>query len=269
MEDSPKSQSPEPEEEPQGVYLQERLFQLLNDYYPRLDTNFVIEQPRFIIRHHNPGTNKIQLLNFSYSMLDFRLLTTASRNYDSKCHVLHPSVTYHGKYISQVATDNQDSIKTEIVLMKSIMLHLEILKNLRVKSHLDVNDFVTDASNIDVLLGVHTVLKDITRIVEQDLNIGVLNLSLNSQIDTIRYNVIRKSAMSLSRKTSSLEDRIFKYLPSWIIEAQFNLSSLTIILGSRSVVIPKDLLHSTEGSGLEDDYLTDSHKLASEFAYEM
>lgn len=261
VEDSPKSQSPEPEEEPQGVYLQERLFQLLNDYYPRLDTNFVIEQPRFIIRHHNPGTNKIQLLNFSYSMLDFRLLTTASRNYDSKCHVLHPSVTYHGKYISQVATDNQDSIKTEIVLMKSIMLHLEILKNLRVKSHLDVNDFVTDASNIDVLLGVHTVLKDITRIVEQDLNIGVLNLSLNSQIDTIRYNVIRKSAMSLSRKTSSLEDRIFKYLPSWIIEAQFNLSSLTIILGSRSVVIPKDLLHSTEGSGLEDDYLTDSHKL--------
>ncbi|KAK6458231.1 mitochondrial protein [Scheffersomyces xylosifermentans] len=241
-------------------YFRDRLFKLLNDYYPRLDSNFVIEQPRFVIRHHDKTKHRIQLLIFSYSLLDFRLSTTTARNYDAKCHVLHPRVTYHEKSDLDSENYSNELIKKEIVMVRSLMFHVEILKNLKVKAYFEINEILVDISKLDILTGINSLLKDVTGMIEKDLSIGVVNLFLNSEIIKIREGLISQP-IQVDLQQHTLENKLFRYLPSWFVEAQIHLTSVNILLGSRSVLIPKDLLSSVTGEGLDSDFTDDNHKL--------
>ena len=72
--------------------LKAKLWRYVNEYYPKLDIKFVVEQPRFILRNFDDGDHT-QLLEFSYSLLNFNLSTTLTRDYASNLEVLYPKQT--------------------------------------------------------------------------------------------------------------------------------------------------------------------------------
>lgn len=239
--------------------LKERLLKLLHDYYPRLDIKLIIEQPRSVIRHLDTLNNKTQILNFSYSLLNFHLNTTESRNYDSVCHVLHPSITYHEIFRRCKDKYNAEPLKLDIVEINHVTFKFDILKNLKFKSFSEVHNLQVDLSKLDVLSGINSLLTDITQMIEQYVSIGKFNHWLNSEIINVRNSFSQKVRSTTTPLT--LEARLFRQLPSWLLETKILFTSINVILGSRSILIPKEYLSEVYGDGLKNDHKDEHHKL--------
>ncbi|ODV81863.1 uncharacterized protein CANTADRAFT_45720 [Suhomyces tanzawaensis NRRL Y-17324] len=243
----------------QGTVIREYILKLLNDYYPRLDLKFIVEQPRIIIRHYDTPNQKVQILNFSYSLLDFHLHTTDSRNYDSNCQILSPSIRYLEKALKSTATRSEELINQNIVKVQQADFKFEILKNLKFKCKAEIEEAVIDLTKLDILRGIHNFLKDIVGMAEKDLSIGVINDFLNKEIVRVRQSLFQNRPIYPPIKLT-LEEKIFKYLPAWILECQMDLRSVNILLGSRSVLIPREFI-TKMGEGFNDDLTRDHHGL--------
>lgn len=239
--------------------LNHKLYNLLRDYFPKVDSKFVIEQPRFIIRHHDRETNKLQILDFSYSLLNLHNLTTPERNFNINCHIIHPCVNFLQKSTIASETVKDDLIKKEIFSFRSINLKFNILKTLQVKSTIAITEPVIDLSQLDIITGINDLLQDITCMAIEDLSTGLVNLKLDSSIMKL------KSTDPMIETTSTnklqLEQKIFRYLPQWLLDIDLSISKLTFVFGSRSVLIDKDNLDQIDEEGYNMDYLPANHKL--------
>ncbi|RLV96487.1 Protein FMP27 mitochondrial [Spathaspora sp. JA1] len=232
------------------------VWRYLNEYYPHLDIKLVIEQPRLILRHCEEPKKNTQILNFSYSLLNFNMSTTQSRDYEASCQVLYPNVEYHEKSGILAQVFNNEIIRKQIASLSYCNLKLDVLKNLKVRTSLHLNELSIDLTNIDIFKGIHYLLVDLKKMAETDIQIGVINLDLNKQLNELRTNLLNQN----KPKLSTLEDELFKHLPGWLLEINLSLSNLNILLGSRSVLIDKDKLLTTEGDGYMFD-VDENHEL--------
>ncbi|KAK6460767.1 mitochondrial protein [Scheffersomyces coipomensis] len=257
-----------------STLIQDKLYNLLNDYLPTLDCKLIMEQPRLVLRHHDIHSKKIQLLNFTYSLLDFHLITTSSRNYDTYCNVLHPTIVYHEKSTSSTpespaSSSHPINSSHEILKIKTIGLHLDVLKSLKVKADFQIDDLFIDLSKVDVLIGINTLLKDVTGLAENDLNIGMVNSYLNSAILKIKKQLIfynrdiNVNFNSASSSSASLESKVFKHLPKWLLEVKANVNSTQVSIGSRSVLISKQSISRIFGENYDADFDKLNYQLKS------
>lgn len=251
--------------ETEFTHLSNRVLKLLNEYYPRLDVKLIVEQPRLIIRNDDTLNSRIQILNFSYSLLNFHVLTTAARDYDAKCHVLLPAVTYLEKSDKSDAQNNDVLLRNEIMSLRSAHLQFEILKNFRIKSLFDIDEISIDLSQLDVLTGINKLISDYTLRTERDMSTGLINHFLTSEI--IKQRSVNPLLFTPNRPTtthspsSSLETKIFRDLPSWFMQFELRVSYSHIKIGSRSVLIPRDYLSEINGKGFNSDHFGANHEL--------
>ncbi|CAI5760657.1 unnamed protein product [Candida verbasci] len=238
--------------------LKSRIWRYLNEFYPQLDIKLVIEQPRFILRHCEEtalNNKNIQLLTFSYSLLNFNMSTTKSRDYILSCQILYPNITYNEK--SNIANPefNNEIFKKEIASLKYFNIQIDVYKNLKVKTSVDFSDVNFDLTSLDIFSGVHYLLLDITKIAEHDLKIGKINNIFNEELNNLKMKLINKEIKTQKIK---IEDKIFRHLPKWITKVELKLNSLCINLGSRSVLIPKQDLSKTSAPfdfDIEEDHI--------------
>lgn len=231
--------------------IKDRLLNYLYEYYPRLDIKFIIEQPKLIIRYINESNSSIQLLDFSLSSLNFRTLTNKNKNFEPRCQISHPSITY----IEKPTNDNptEMSCKQEILSFSSINLTFDISKDFCVKNNTELHNFKVELFNLDILVGIFTVLTEMTALAEQDLNTGSINLYLNSSIS--KFQKITPNVEHVQRVAlKSLQDKIFHWMPAWMSETGIQLSNIDIRLGSRSVLIPRELLSEIKNYDLDSDF---------------
>ncbi|KAI3404212.2 FMP27 [Candida oxycetoniae] len=240
--------------------LKAKMWRYLNEYYPRLDVKLVIEQPRIVLRHYEPGKHT-QLLSFSYSLLNFNLSTTDSRDYSSTLEVLHPSILYQEKSSLDAKEFNNEIIKKRIAHLSYLNIKLDIFKNLTIKAAVELHKISVNLTSLDIFRGIHWLLSDITKLTETDLQIGVINRAFNKEINLIRinsrYSELRKQHLSNVEQTT-LEDKLFCYLPSWLAQLDIAMDSVDILIGARSVLIPTDQLFHSDSPALEYD--TDVNK---------
>lgn len=237
-----------------------QLLKLLEEYFPRVDTKFVIEQPRFIIKHHDKTTNKAQILDFSYSLLNIHTFTTPTRDYNINCHTIHPCINYVQKSNVTLQDEYNKVIKKEILSLRSINFKLDILKNLEVKSTIAINEPRVDLSQLNIITGINDLLQDITCMAQEHLNSGLVNLNLNAAIIKQRL-IFPDSTEGSTAESKPLEYKLFRYLPNWFLGLEIIISKLSFILGSRSVLIAKYYLDEINGEGYNADYFSDNHKL--------
>lgn len=239
--------------------LKSQLWHYANEYYPKLDIKFVIEQPRFILRHYEEG-KKTQILSFSYSLLNFNLSTTESRDYASTFSILYPSILYHEKSALDATKFNNEIVKKNIAKLDYLNIKLDIFKNLTVKASVELNTVNVNLTSLEIFRGIHWLLLDVTKLSETDLLIGTINKAFNDEIDVLRRE-LRSSNIktgSFSADASTLEQKIFRALPSWFEQLDLKILSVNIFLGARSVLIPtKDLFHSDSPNF---EYDTDDNK---------
>lgn len=238
-----------------------RIWRYLTDYYPHLDIKTVVEQPRLVLRHCEPKKNT-QILTFSYSLLNFTLSTTETRDYTSSCQLLLPLVTYYEKPFSDVSDLHGKELVTKRVAHTSyIDIKLEIFKNLTVKLLVDVDKVTIDLTNLDIFTGIYNLLLDVTQIAETDLELGVINKMLNLQFLQLRHELqLRQVSYFKKNVKPTLEQKLFRYLPKWLTRIDLKVTFLNISLGSRSVLIPKKDLSRAESPDFDFDF-DDDHEL--------
>ncbi|CAH6718613.1 protein Fmp27p, mitochondrial [[Candida] jaroonii] len=208
------------EEQLQKSLFKDKLWNYLQEYYPSLDVKFVIEQPRIIIKH---PVDKIQLVNFQYSSLMLQVFTNKDRSYDVSCQILHPSVNY---------IENFENF--ELFSINDINTKVEILKNLKFNIGVSLMRLRLDLSNIDAIEGIQSLLMKITEEAESTLKSGSMLSYLDQKIS--KYDRIVSKLMNQNKSHKSLADKIFNYLPDWLVDFKLTLSEISFIFASQSVI---------------------------------
>ncbi|KAI5969813.1 FMP27 [Candida margitis] len=257
-------QNEEEEEEEHGKQesLKAKLWRYVNEYYPKLDIKFVVEQPRFILRNFDDGDNT-QLLDFSCSLMNFNLSTTSTRDYASNLEVLYPSIKYLAKENTSASASSLDPVQKEIFGLRLVNMKIDIFKNLTVASILELHGLSVQLTSLEIFKGVHWLLSDVTKLAETDLEIGALNKQLNDELNYLKTTLrkeVRKTSSFKKAEPTSTKDKIFRHLPSWLAEAEVRATDWDIFIGSRSVLIPKQDLFKSDTTDLQYD-TDESHEL--------
>ncbi|KAI5963039.1 FMP27 [Candida pseudojiufengensis] len=231
------SDNEEDEDELKVKSLKARIWKYVNDHYPNLDMKIVIEQPRIILQHEGKNT---QLLNCSYSLLNFNLSTTETRDYSANLEILYPIINYHEKSNLSSKDFNNKIMKKDIAKMNNFNLKLDIFKNLTINSSIEFNKIVVSLTSLEVFQGIHWLLLDVTKLAESDFSIGRINNSFNEELKEL--NISKQTSIPVK----SMEEKLFKYLPSWINQIEIKFVEIDLLIGARSVLIPKsDLFESS------------------------
>lgn len=245
------------EEHSKRESLKAKLWRYVNEYYPKLDIKFVVEQPRFILRNFDDGDHT-QLLEFSYSLLNFNLSTTPTRDYASNLEVLYPSIKYLSKanVNANATAPFLEPVEKEILGLKLVNVKVDIFKNLTVASILELHGLSIRLTSLDIFKGVHWLLLDMTKLAETDLEIGVLNKQFNEELNYLKTKLrkeLRKHSSFETPPLESIKDKIFCHLPSWLAQVEVRATAWDIFIGSRSVLIPKDDLFKSDTTDLQYD----------------
>ncbi|KAG5419749.1 FMP27 [Candida metapsilosis] len=235
--------------------LKAKLWRYVNEYYPKLDIKFVVEQPRFILRNCSDGDHT-QLLEFSYSLSNFNLSTTPTRDYVSNFEVLYPSVKFLSKANTSATAPSIDPVQKEIFGLKLVNIQLDIFKNLTLASVIGLHGLSVKLTSLDIFKGVHWLLSDMTKLAETDLEIGVLNKQFNDELNYLNTRLqkeIRKPKSFEKVASVGVKDRIFRHLPSWISQVEVRATAWDVCIGSRSVLIPTEDLFKSDTTDLQYD----------------
>ncbi|KAI5964489.1 FMP27 [Candida theae] len=240
--------------------LKAKLWRYINEYYPKLDIKFVVEQPRFILRNFDDGDNT-QLLEFSCSLSNFNLSTTSTRDYVSNLEVLYPSVKYVSKINTDTKTASLDPVSKEIFGLRIVNVKLDVFKNLTVSSIIELHGLSIQLTSLDIFKGIHWLLSDVTKLAETDLDIGVLNKKFNDELAYLKTRLekqIREPRSFEKVQVPRVKDKLFRYLPFWLAQVEIRSTDWAISIGSRSVLIPKQDLFKSDTADLQYD--TDDSK---------
>ena len=224
---------------------------LLNEYYPRLNMTLIMEQPRIVIRQTDKNHNCLKLVNFSYSLLNIHVLTTDQRDYDARCHILHPAITYQ----SQTNDFNSSTTKHEIFLSEALTCRLQVLKSFEVKADFEVAQTCVEMGKLSLLAGISSLMDDLRKSITQCLQ----SSKILEQIEKIGNDRARNQQKSLTAQPSVL----FHPLPHWLLELNFELSNIKLNLGSRSLLIPENRMTSISNDIVNEDIFGDYNHLQS------
>lgn len=224
---------------------------LLNEYYPKLNMTLIMEQPRIIIRQTDENHNCLKLVNFSYSLLNIHVLTTDQRDYDARCHIIHPAITYQ----SQTSDLNSSTVKHDIFLCEALTCRLQVLKSFEVKADFEVAQTSVEMGKLSLLSGISSLMDDLRKSITQCLQ----SSKILEQIEKIGNDRARNQHKLLTAQPSVL----FHPLPQWLLELNFELSNTKINLGSRSLLIPENQVTSISNDIVNEDNFGDYNHLQS------
>lgn len=282
-----------------------RLYRLLNEVYPTLNIKLIAEQPRLFVRHHLPGL--VQLINLSYSLLNFQLSTTALRDYHLNCDVLSPSIMYverardsttmqsrtrdkeemtyskegmassglknvvdgetwsgfnndedlddeHNPSHAHRTFSSNDTLCCAITVAKldNLSVTMHIFKNLRVDTKVRVDSPVLDLTKLRLLMGLNRLLRDFVEGVDRDLRTGLLNRTLREkqdkknrerrEIEESRDINDKRNNEEKSQTQQTQRNSTFGQLPAWLVRAKVEVDLCAVLLGSRLVLLPPELV---------------------------
>lgn len=245
-------------EEPAHLSLKDKLWKYLQDYYPKLDVKFVIEQPRLIVRHTTPTF--VEILNLSYSTLNLQVTTTQDRSYDFACQILSPTLAY-----IQKIRHGSDLNQFEVIATDSITAKIDILKNFKFKFDLQIHAFKVNLTDLKIFVGIKTIISELTTLIEGHLKQGYINGYLNSKISKYQTFISQAPSDKKAKPSSPIHDRIFSKLPSWFVEFNLSIDGIDVKLGSRSVLIPvQELTKSYINQDFSDFIRSDENKKSTE-----
>ncbi|KAF3991700.1 hypothetical protein FT663_01011 [Candidozyma haemuli var. vulneris] len=218
--------------------LLDKAVSLLNEYYPQIGVKCAVEQPQYVIRLDE---TEVKLIDISYSLMYFHLLTTANNDYDARCHVLHPCLKYSRK-IDVPDGDENPRLSEEVVGCNNAELQFHVLKNLRFKvSALAENAFVNLAKP-DVLNGINEIASSMTKKSFDTLRNGSVNQFFNKRlVEDFGSEPSDIHHHGPAEKSSSM-DKLYRTLPSWFVSADVELKGLKATLGSTSPLLPPELI---------------------------
>lgn len=208
---------------------------LLNEYYPKIDVKFTIEQPRFVLRTVNGDS--VQLLMLSYSTMFFHVMTADSDDYIAKCHFLHPCMNFSERY--ETASGSK-YYQEEVFGASHARLRVDVKKNLKFKINSSVSGAFVSLAKPDVLNGLNSILDVTTKEVNDTLKSGLINLHYDSEI--VKERDFNAPNLHKPKELALNMGGIFDSLPSWLISFEFTCSNSEMKLGSVSPLLPPELI---------------------------
>lgn len=215
----------------------DKIVSLLDEFYPKIDFKFTVEQPRAVIRLHSDKST--QFLILSFSTLSIHALTTDVNDYVAKVHILHPCMTFGERY----QTSNGNShYQEEFLGLSHTRIRIDVMKNLKMKVSTTISGAFVSLAKPDVLNGINSIIKIATRDVNYNLKNGLINIHYDTEIVKERDVY----APRLDRTEQHLEnismDLIITSLPSWLVEVELKFMNVNVKLGSASPLLPPDLI---------------------------
>lgn len=235
--------------------LLDKAVSLLNEYYPRIGVKCAIEQPQYVVRLDG---EQVKIIDISYSLMYFHLLTSAKNDYNAKCHVLHPCLKFSRK-VDVPQGDENPRVSEEVVGCDNAELQLHILKNLRLKVSGTAEGAFINLGKPDVLNGINEIVTSSTTYTFKNLSEGSVNQFLNNRLlEEFGEKPGKQTHHHRHIKTSSL-DKFYRNLPSWFVSAEVELKSLKATLGCTSPLLPPELI--AELSKKSEFFMTDTEQI--------
>lgn len=216
--------------------LIDRIVTLLNENYPRIDVKFIIEQPRSVMRLQSES--RVQMLNFSYSMLFLHVLTSSSGEYEAKGHVAHPSITFAENFTGLL---DVRLYLEEVCGFQSAKVLVNILRNLKVNAKFGLDGLSVNLSKADVLNGINHIFSEITEKTSRRLKRGLVNKYYDGEI-VRECKIYPEQTEAHKQHLRTVKSTIFTSLPAWLISVDFQITDVDIQLGSTSPLLPSKLI---------------------------
>lgn len=225
--------------------LKRRLISLVLKYYPRVDIKFIIEQPRIVIRAVNEDQEKELIFTLTYSLINFHLRAVDAKNYEVKCDILRPSIAFQ-----ENSGNEDDSPPVDFAYLDFATIVLQMHKDSKVEGSLTVDGSFVNLSMLNILasldIAFSSFLTNLDKAVSANDSIAIKYHDLNEYTTSQRYSGQKK-------KNGNSPQRIFK-LPSWVSEMRLRILNTTLLLGSRTILLPgKTLGEKTYAADMKKD----------------
>lgn len=208
------------------------LYYLLEESYPRVDVKLTIEQPRTVVSCYNSIENRLQFLVLSYSMMILQVQSINYQEYDAKCHVLHPCITFNQKIKTASA---KEDICQEFCGFSEAKLSCRVMKNLKIQPTLEMHGAFLNLTKPKVLHGISYLLNETTKLFSSFSKQGQINKQLDGELVKNRDRLYLKKSTN-ERSINSIE-ALANHLPSWLVAVTLKLSETNIWLGSTSPLL--------------------------------
>ncbi|OBA23666.1 hypothetical protein METBIDRAFT_110417 [Metschnikowia bicuspidata var. bicuspidata NRRL YB-4993] len=217
----------------------DRAIVLLKDYFPKLNAKVTVEQPRVLIRVQNPDLAFVQMLMVSYSLMVVHILTTKKRDYNIECQFIHPNVTFSEKSDMSCFTD---VLHVEICGLGDANLKFHIMKDLKIKTKVQINGSYIDLTKPDVLNGLHDIIDQTSCSITKTFNLCLMNARYDQTIHELRNQVTAICEQQGEKSGHDLQTFLFRYIPSWLVSFDFKLLNIELRVGSASPLLPLDYI---------------------------
>ncbi|RKP30809.1 hypothetical protein METBISCDRAFT_6981, partial [Metschnikowia bicuspidata] len=219
-------------------------YDLLDDYYPRVDFKLTIEQARALISSSGPACVKRHFLLLLYSMMIFQVLTISPQEYDAKWHVLHPRITL----TQNLAGQNSAVTSQDFCGLTEAKLTCRMMQSLRLKSALELHGAYLNLTRPQTLDAFSHLVNETTQCFTSLTRYSEINKQLHAELYKARGHLHRRQIAGETLPFDWL--RLFCPLPSCLAGMTVKLTEITVWLGSTSPFLQAlDLAEFLHASG--------------------
>lgn len=210
-------------------HVLEQAYYLLDECYPKVDIKLTIEQPRTILSCFDKKLSQLQFLMLSFSMMILQVSTLNHQEYDAKCHILHPTMSFNQK----TKKDHSDDMQQDFCGIAEAKFSCRVMQNLKVNPCIDIRGAYVNLTRPRVLHGLNHLLNETTNIFSAFSKYGQINKQLDGELVKERDYLYRKQAMESDTKPAQIET-LFAHLPHWLVSVTIRFEETDIWLGSTS-----------------------------------
>lgn len=207
-------------------------YYLLEESYPRVDVKLTIEQPRTVLSSYNVIENRLQFLVLSYSMMILQVQSINFQEYDTKCHVLHPYMTFNEKIKTSLDKEN---ICQEFCGFSEAKVTCRVMKNLKIQPAVEMHGAFLNLTRPKVLHGISHLLNETTKLFSSYSKYGHINKQLDGELVKNRDRLYHRKPTNEAANFTI--ESLGNHLPSWLVAVTFKLSETNIWLGSTSPLL--------------------------------
>lgn len=235
------------------------VYDILDECYPQVNIKLTIEQPRTLLSCYDTTDDKLQFLMLSYSMMILQVLSVSHQEYDTKCHVLHPCMSFNQKLKN---SEELECMSQEFCGLSEIKLSCRVMKNFKCKPVLELHGAHLNLTRPKVLRGLNHLLNETAKLVALYSKHGQINKQLDGELVKERDHLYRAKLAGSYQKPFSIES-VFTYIPAWLVSATIKLIDTDVWLGSASPFLqPQDFVSAffpDDDTMSETEYKTHFH----------
>lgn len=212
----------------------DKIVSFINEFYPRIDIKFTVEQPRTMIRSFNKLTNSTRILITTYSMMVLRVANSLNNRYGATCDFLHPCIRYSERF-------NDEHHVEDFCGISDFTISCNMLRELKLSASLKIHEAYINLTKPDVLNGISSIVQETTRVTNNNLKYGLINKHFDGELAReLEINPVHHQFQK--SESGPPADKIFSSLPSWILSASLKVSDIDIKFGSTSPLLPPELI---------------------------